>query len=351
MKRFSFIIPVYNCGQYLTTCVDRIRAVGLDDYEIILVDDGSFDQSGAICNALSQKYREIYAVRQENQGVSAARNHGLQLSCGDYVLFLDADDEIEPGKLRELLQLIAEDDTIDMAAFGMSFDYYYHGKCYRRDNLTGPVEGKLYSNQWIKRIPELYEANFLSPIWNKVFKRSLLTDNRLELSRDMFLYEDLEFSLRYLAHCEVVWFSPEVIYHYRQAEDEGNAGRRLKKIQHLPELIGKIEAALDDLIEKKQAEEWSQSAKSILSELYLVLAREKISVSDAKGIRQICDDFAAWAESKNAKIPEQSRTFAECLIKRKVYRLLVKRYYTALRHKVAVRLKNTKWYQKQINGQ
>ena len=99
------------------------------------------------------------------------------------------------------------------------------------------------ADEWITELPALYRSNSLSPVWNKIIKRSVLVDNQLEFRRDMFLYEDLEFSLRCMSHCDVIYFWHEIVYHYRQSEDERNAGRRLKRIPHLYSLVEQIEDA------------------------------------------------------------------------------------------------------------
>lgn len=350
MSRFSFIIPVYNCGKYLPECVRNIEKISLQNYEILLIDDGSTDGTNAICDELACQNENIRCCHQKNQGVSVARNRGLELSTGDYVIFLDADDSIDPDKIYDLLKIVDSDQSIDMVIFGMSFDYYYKGHQYRSDQLGASLFGKLESSVWIEYIPELFAQNMISPIWNKVIKRSILEENQLKFREDMFLYEDLEFSLRCMACCNVICFSPEIIYHYRQAEDEGNAARRLQRIEHISMLIDKIESALNELIKKQNVEASKEQIKKILADLYLVLAREKISISSREEIHIICDDFAAWLDKSGIRIQEEQRTFVDCLLNRKVFYLIFKRDYIAVRHRIAVRVKNMKWYQKRKSG-
>ena len=97
--KFSFIIPVYNCGQYLDKFIREIENVNLFNYEIILVDDGSTDDSGNVCDSIAQRNGKVYCIHQKNQGVSSARNNGLRSASGDYICFFDADDNIVPEKL------------------------------------------------------------------------------------------------------------------------------------------------------------------------------------------------------------------------------------------------------------
>lgn len=345
MRKFSFIIPVYNCEIYIENCVKCLKEVKLKNYEIILVDDGSCDNSGSICDALVQKNPEIQCFHQKNQGVSAARNKGMQVAKGEYIIFIDADDSIEPNKMEELLAFVESNPQVDMFLYGISFDYYFHGKCYRQDNLSYPISGFMNSEGWISEFERLYEANALSPIWNKVYRRDILERNNIIFNEKMFLYEDLEFSIRYMAYCDIIYNSSECIYHYRQTEDEGNSGRRLKRINHLSELVNQIEDALDDLIEVKKINSQEIQIKNILLTLYLVLAREKISVSNIREIQMICEEFIKWSKSRTLKISEHNQLFVKRLGKQKVYSLQLRQYYIKFRHKVAVRFKNSKLYQ------
>ena len=344
--KISFIIPVYNNGGLLEPIIQKIESIHLEEYEIILVDDGSRDDSAMICERLSLKNTKTIWIHQANKGVSAARNTGLKNANGEYVLFLDADDTIDSEKMSELLRKLENVSQIDIAVFGLSFDYYYNNVLYRRHELKTPLEGKVERELWIRKLPDLYNANSLSPIWNKVFRRSFLTENDLYLRNDMFLYEDLEYSLRCMAQCSNILFEPDIIYHYRQSEDEGNAGRRLLRIDHIYNLLDQIEAAFNLIEEKNTGNVIKEDIKNILISLYLVLAKEKIAVSNVKQIRQICDDFAAWYQRYNMEISAESQGYARLLLDRKIMRILLKRKYTKIRHGIAVRMKNTGFYQR-----
>lgn len=336
MTKISFIIPVYNCKAYLSNCVDSIRAVGISDYELLLIDDGSADGSGELCDELAERFPEICAVHQANAGASAARNRGIREACGEKILFLDADDSIEPELLRAVLTDVRGDQA-DLTIFGLTFDYYKKGKCYRRDPLFYPFDGIMPKEQWGEAFAELYAQNSLSPIWNKVFKRDILIQNGLELKEDMFLYEDFEFVLRYMQHCDRIWNVPKAVYHYRQSEDEGNAKRRLARIDSIPVFLQPIEAALTGLCRANPAV--SLDAKDrVLQQLYLCLAREKISVSRLNGIQKICQEFVQWSGGRS--LPAEASKFQRNLQEEMALRLLLADKKTALRHKVAVWVKS-----------
>lgn len=338
MMNYSFIIPVYNCKAYLPACVESILASGREDCEIILVNDGSTDGSGAVCDGLAGKYPQVRVIHQPNGGASAARNRGIREAAGEKVIFFDADDTIDSAALGEIL----EDPRCihaDLTIFGLTFDYYYNGQCYRRDPLFYEQEGVLEKDEWCREFTRLYEKNSLSPVWNKVFRRDILQIHSLELDQGMFLYEDFEFVLRYMAHCESIFNVPQAIYHYRQSEDEGNAKRRLARIDCLSEFLKPIEAAVNALpgvpAEQKEA---------VLVQLYQVLAREKISVSDLKQVGELCGDYARWYADR--RCTDGDNVFHRNIMDRKALKLKLLDQKTALRHRIAVWVKAHNLYKR-----
>lgn len=345
--KFSFIIPVYNCGQYLDKFIREIENVNLFNYEIILVDDGSTDDSGNVCDSIAQRNGKVYCIHQKNQGVSSARNNGLRSASGDYICFFDADDNIVPEKLNKLLRQIENSTTvIDIAVFGMSFDYYHRGKVYRSELRQTPLQGVLDETEWRQKLVELFYANSLSSICTKIFRREFLISHNLYLKEELFLYEDLEYAVRCMAYCKKILFDPSVIYHYRQSEKSGNMGRHLMRTEHIFTLINQLEKSFNQLIQNKKATLIEKDVKKILLSLYIVLAREKIAVSNPAQIKQICDDFEFWYRSRTIIIPTENQKYAELLLKKDVKQLILRREYIKIRHKIAVSVKNTRIYQK-----
>ena len=328
---YSFIIPVYNCKAYLNDCVQSIRAAGLADYEILLVDDGSTDGSGLVCDELAAKYPQVRVIHQENGGASAARNRGIREAKGERILFFDADDTIDPAALGQVLAdpRCAE---ADLTIFGLTFDYYRDGSCYRRDPLFFEYDGVMDREHWNREFTQLFLKNSLSPVWNKVFRRDILLGRGLELDRGMFLYEDFEFVLRYMAHCGTIFNVPQAIYHYRQSEDEGNAGRRLARIDCLSRFMVPIEAAVNGL-----AGVPGEQKENVLVGLYQTLAWGKISGSNAKQIGIICEDYAQWYRSGGYAAGDGS--FHRNLMGCKALKLMLLDKKNVLRHKVAVWVK------------
>ena len=116
----SIIIPVYNVERYLPVCLESIVQQSMDDYEVILVDDGSTDSSGPICNEYADRHPQFRVIHQQNQGISAARNAGVVESKGKYLLFLDSDDFLVPNSLSKLLELANKND-LDVLGFNLIY--------------------------------------------------------------------------------------------------------------------------------------------------------------------------------------------------------------------------------------
>ena len=334
--RISFIVPVYNCKAFLPDCVSSIRSAGLPDYEILLIDDGSTDGSGALCDKLASLYSEVRVVHQANAGVSAARNRGIRESSGELLLFMDADDSIDSNLLQQVLTDVRCNET-DLVCFGISFDFYKNRNIYRQDSLYHPFDGIFSMPQWGDSLFELFSCNSLSSSCTKIFRKDILQQHNLLFNEDMFLYEDLEFVLRYMQHCDRIWNVPKAIYHYRQSEDEGNAKRRLMRIERISQFLQPIESALSNLLASNPAIGEVQCQK-VLQQLYLMLAQAKISASDLAGIRTVCKDFAIW--SQNRVFSSEASAFYKNLKEEKALRLLLTAKKIALRHKVAVWVKS-----------
>ena len=338
MMNYSFIIPVYNCKAYLPACVESILAADMADYEILLVDDGATDGSGAVCDDLAQKYPQVRVLHKENGGVSTARNCGIEAARGEYILFLDCDDTLAPVNLAALAENFPASGA-DLAIFGISFDYYRKQQHYRSETLWVGHDGVMDGGQWRQRFQELFAANAISSSCTKVFRRSILTEHHIRFDESMFLYEDLEFVLRYIAHCDTIFNVPQAIYHYRQSEDEGNAKRRLARIDCLSDFLAPLEAAVNGL-----AGVPGEQREAVLVMLHQVLAREKISGSGLKQIGRICSDYAAWYKERGYCAGDGG--FHRDLMGGKALKLMLLDKKTALRHRIAVWAKSHNLYRR-----
>lgn len=276
MELFSVVIPCYNCVNTLEATINSIRVCGLTDYEIVLVDDGSTDGTAELCDAMCGQYAEIRCAHQTNAGVSAARNRGIDEARGEYIWFVDADDTVDPGALSHAVSAINHQQP-DMLMFGISFDYYYHGKLYRREMLTPPIEGEISFSQIKENFQEFYNCNALTTACNKFIRRNLLIQCGVRFREDMFLMEDFLFVLELLPYCQSSYSLKEPIYRYRQAEDEKGAYRRLQRITDLAAFMQPIADCIQQLNISDQ--------KLMTDQIYAMLFRQSLAYAPLKQIR------------------------------------------------------------------
>ena len=315
---FSIIIPAYNCETTLERTVDSIQKSGLTDYEIWLIEDGSADGTPAVCDVLCSRFPEVHCIHQENAGVSAARNRGLEVATGEYILFFDADDTVEPGSLREAGEIVSTQKP-DLLIFGMRFDYYHEGKCYRRDELVPPVAGMISEEDLCGQFELFYETNSLTPVWNKFYRREILQKYAIRFHAGMILMEDFLFVLEALPYCEKVYCLPQPIYEYRQSEDEKNSSRRLQRIPDLGEYLQPFEQSIRKL-------NFAGSECFVREKFYPMLLQQKLYYASLPQIRQTLAVHAAG--------PYASISFGKPMT------IYLKNQKTQLRHRIAVAVKS-----------
>ena len=208
-KLISIIVPVYNVEKYIEKCIDSIINQTYKNLEIILVDDGSKDNSGKICDEYSKKDSRIKVIHKVNGGLSDARNHGLQIATGDYIGFVDSDDYIAEDMFETLYNL-SEEKNADISI--VSFYEYYNGK------LIGVRDSKeeIIMNK-IEAIKELLIDNRIqSYAWNKLFKKELFENQRFPTGKN---FEDIATTLLLFEKSEKVVLYEEPKYYYLRRDD------------------------------------------------------------------------------------------------------------------------------------
>ena len=204
----SIIVPVYNNSLFLDECVKSVLSQTYYDWELILVDDGSTDDSGEICDSWTMKDDRIRTIHQINAGVSAARNRGILESKGDYLMFLDSDDALHKETCFCLINY-QNDSHADCIVFGSK---------QVSGNLWIPEEEITYDSlaDFKKDFEKILLSELLSPVWNKFYKRELIKSH---FPKDMSFGEDLVFSLNYLKQCERICFVPWPYYFHNNLND------------------------------------------------------------------------------------------------------------------------------------
>lgn len=211
----SIIIPVYNAEDTIRELLDSILQSKNQDIEIILVDDGSTDNSLTICKRYAQEDRRITVLHKANGGVSSARNYGLNVAKGDYIFFCDSDDVIIDKVLCEAINNLNYDVDIYF------FDYLY---VFTSDNRISKSAFKLKQNELLDKKSII--SNIISPLvlkngtdmaalWNKFFKREIIEKYQIRFEEEVYKGEDWRFILDFLAEATTAYYVPEVLYEYR----------------------------------------------------------------------------------------------------------------------------------------
>ncbi len=211
METVSIIIPVFNAESYIELCLDSVLVQTYKKLQVILVDDGSSDASGEICDNYRRKDPRITVYHRANSGVSATRNFGFDRSTGEYILFLDADDSIEPDMIEGCVQL-AKSHQADVVV--CSFRYYMIDDNHIIENslesdFCGSAEEIFHD--WFN---VLVEKEILNPPWNKLIRRDLLISNNIRFDQRFSICEDMAFSIQTIAASRKTVLTRNMYYNY-----------------------------------------------------------------------------------------------------------------------------------------
>ena len=208
--RFSVIIPVFNSKRFLRQCLNSVVNQSFRDYEIILVDDGSTDTSGAICDSFANKHDNITVIHKENQGQIAARTDGVKKAAGEYIVFVDSDDTLEPKALEVINSKIEK--------------YHPDGVIYESSRISAHGLIKLHSGANFKEYMltdkhdlymEILSTSSNCAVWKKAFKRNLFTTSGFEHLYNLRIEEDFYQTMDLIANASSVLFIPDDLYNYR----------------------------------------------------------------------------------------------------------------------------------------
>ncbi len=233
----SVIIPVYKVEKYLAECVNSVLSQTYKNLEIILVDDGSPDFCGTMCDAYAAQDNRVRVIHRENGGLSAARNSGMDVATGDFITFLDSDDWMYEGAIEGYINLFAkypELDLIESRIYFTSSDK----PCNVGEYIVEPqLENKLLSGaELIHHFCTNPYTSSLPAAWNKCYRAQLLNGHRFPEGR---VYEDLEFQLRLYPHVNAYLLWGQVNYYYRVGREGAITERDINKV--VPRLLDTYE--------------------------------------------------------------------------------------------------------------
>lgn len=238
MKRmfFSVIVPVYNAEKYLLECAESILGQTFHDFELILVDDGSTDGSGELCDEIASGDSRVTVLHQQNAGVTKARKEGLLRAGGDYVIYADADDWLDKEFMQETYRILKETDS-DLVSVPLLHTGGWPPKS------CDPVPAGLYDKKAIEK--QIYPKallgedmkNMIYTVIGKVVRKSVLLPVQMALPDYLALGEDAACSAALYLVCEKVYISGNAMYHYRVHGESVTHKFRMRLYRQMEEII------------------------------------------------------------------------------------------------------------------
>ncbi|PGO33392.1 hypothetical protein CN984_04700 [Bacillus cereus] len=308
--KISIIVPVYNVAEYLEKCVESILNQTFVDFELILVNDGSKDQSGEICDEFAEKDSRIKVIHKKNAGLSVARNTGINAARGEYIGFVDSDDWIDPD-MYEALYESCELSRSEISIIGMR---------------EVSEEGKTLM-EYIPVHVNLKEILKRAYAWNKLFKRELFVNNNLYFMEGKY-YEDLELIPKLFIKCNKVTNVNKVGYNYLKRRGSITSDRNEKILDNLWAYTQIKRYLLDEKVYLKYKEEF-ENGVLYFKKYYINILYDyptKFLISNFKRIKNDFDKIGGLKKEDYLKFILKHFTFnvrkVGSLYKRKLGRVL-----------------------------
>ena len=237
----SIIIPVYNVEKYIEKCVDSLTAQTYKNIEIILIDDGSTDSSGAICDKYAAEDSRVKVFHKENGGVSSARNLGLDNARGEWVTFVDSDDWVNDSYIQNLYSSVCDEvDLVVSSAILVNHSSPYKYS-YRKTKISQNNFEELFNS---------FDLDKRTSPWGKLYATQVIKDNNLRFIQGMHIGEDAQFLYRYLVSCRDVIISNHMDYFYCY-DTEGSLTKKINPVESEQVALIEMNKAIDLLIEKR----------------------------------------------------------------------------------------------------
>ena len=315
-KLISIIMPVYNAEKYLNRSIESIMNQTYNNIEIILVNDGSTDNSLSICSNYQKIDSRIKLINQENQGVSSARNRGIDEASGDYIMFIDSDDYIEKDMIKDMVGKIIADD-IDLVISGIKMNHIKNGQVIGEEKYQ--LKDKMYSiEEMLNDI--LIDINLIciSGPWCKLYKTKILKNNKIKFTNEFTMGEDTWYNLDYIDDCtgKVVTMS-NIYYNYMR---ENPKSLFTKYYDDYIKITEKVYNKFLNLLERKASSETIDRYKKTYT--FNLIYANTINFKYITTYKKKMEDLEY--SLKNNVVVNNNKKLKLIGIKEKVFRFLIK---------------------------
>ena len=301
MLKYSVIVPVYNVENYLPRCIDSLLAQNYADLEILLIDNGSNDQSGQICENYAAQFSNITAYHIPNKGVGSARNFGLSKAKGEFICFVDADDYLVGNLFSDVESQL--DSQLDLLVFSYYNSIEKNLSEIDRSAKILPTEGKKDKSDFIALFQELFLTDMMYTVWNKIYRREFLEEHQI-VFESYELGEDVRFNLSVYQHVNTVFLVKSAYYVYVSGRVDSAMGQyNPNRMNYQLEELGKVDQLMinwnshdDQFIDQIKARILMSNIQNIL--------KQKMSLSKKRHyVEVLCRNQEMIALLKKATSP------------------------------------------------
>ena len=310
--KYSVIIPVYNVEKYIDRCLKSIISQNYDDLEIIVVDNGSTDSSGSICDTYANEYSNISVYHIENHGVGSARNFGLSKARGEFIYFVDSDDYLVGNLFADFADKLVSDLDLVVFSYYNSFEEDLTEKSRTEKSL--PFKGSYDKDGFINIFKELFLSDMLYTVWNKIYRREFLLENNLSFEQ-YELGEDVRFNLDVYRNVNKIYLSQDSYYVYVIGRNgSAMSGYNPKRLQYQLQELKLVDNLLEDWHLDNSNLDNNVKARILMSNIYNI-TKQKLPVNKkVKLVKEICkkQDIADFIKNDSSVLNPLIKLLLKC---------------------------------------
>ena len=284
--KYSVIIPVYNVEKYINRCLKSILSQHYNDLEIIVIDNGSTDRSGSICDIYANEYANFSVYHIENHGVGSARNFGLSKARGEFIYFVDSDDYLVGNLFAEFEDKLTPDLDLLVFSYYNSFEQELTER--NRTKKCLPYSGLYDKNDFIKIFTDLFLSDMLYTVWNKLYRREFLIENNISFEK-YELGEDVRFNLDVYHKVNKVYLSQDSYYVYVIGR-KGSAmsSYNPKRLQYQLQELELVDSLLKDWHIDSSNLDNTVKARILMSNIHNISKQKLPVIKKVKLVKEIC---------------------------------------------------------------
>lgn len=327
MVKISVIMPVYNSEEYLEKAIESVLGQSLQEIELLLMDDGSTDDSGKICDEFAKKDNRVKVYHQANAGQCAARNRAIHLCEGEYISFIDNDDIFLEGVLESNYELAKKHDA-DIVKFGFVVEDI-------EENYTEIRERHIEKLLLVKEknrtseFPLIRNSGYFSSVWNGIYKKSFLLDHQMKFNENIrFGFEDCIYNIECYGYANVQVINPQMGYVYYQRFNHSTFKKFDVSRLDAWKIMVEKEFELYKMLYKNENEmweRWNRQASTYLQEFLFMISEQKSTMSHQKKKMWLerLYQMKEYSQIKNTTIISKQKMLSINLFSKKKFNILL----------------------------